>query len=171
MEVIVKESDMQFGRYKEEMFFKIEDSVQYKKSLWQNGVRSCEFILRKGNNLCFIEAKTSCPNQISAEDPDEKKEKYDEYIKEIVEKMTHSLDLYANILLRRYSQEGVSEQLRDVEDLGMRLVLIVKNAKSCWLDPFRDRFRKELQKEMRIWKIPDFIVLNEEQARKWGFIL
>ena len=92
---------------------------------------------------------------------------YQEYIQEIVEKMRHSLNLYANIMLKRYSQDGMPDQLKDAENLNMRLILIVKNAEIAWLDPFRDKFRKEL----RIWKIPDFIILNEEQARKKQFIL
>ncbi|OKZ82651.1 MAG: hypothetical protein BHW06_10710 [Clostridium sp. 44_14] len=96
---------------------------------------------------------------------------YQEYIQEIVEKMRHSLNLYANIVLKRYSQDGMPDQLKDAENLNMRLILIAKNAEIAWLDPFRDKFRKELRKEMRIWKIPDFIILNEEQARKKQFIL
>ena len=96
---------------------------------------------------------------------------YQEYIQEIVEKMRHSLNLYANIVLKRYSQDGMPDQLKDAENLNMRLILIVKNAEIAWLDPFRDKFRKELRKEMRIWKIPDFIILTEEQARKTQFIL
>ena len=85
--------------------------------------------------------------------------------------MRHSLNLYANIVLKRYSQDGMPDQLKDAENLNMRLILIAKNAEIAWLDPFRDKFRKELRKEMRIWKIPDFIILNEEQARKKQFIL
>lgn len=96
---------------------------------------------------------------------------YQEYIQEIVEKVRHSLNLYANIVLKRYSQDGMPDQLKDAENLNMRLILIAKNAEIAWLDPFRDKFRKELRKEMRIWKIPDFIILNEEQARKKQFIL
>lgn len=171
MGVIITESDMQFGKYSEELIFQIEDSVQYKKELRQNGVRSCEFILRRGNNLCFVEAKKSCPNQITANSSEEKKVKYYEYIQEIVEKMRHSLDLYANIMLKRYSQDGMPDQLKDAENLNMRLILIVKDAEIAWLDPFRDKFHKELRKEMRIWKIPEFVILNEEQARKKRFIL
>ena len=53
---------------------------------------------------------------------------YQEYIQEIVEKMRHSLNLYANIVLKRYSQDGMPDQLKDAENLNMRLILIVKNA-------------------------------------------
>lgn len=171
MEVIIPESEMQFGKYSENQVFYIEDSEQYKEKLRQNGVRSCEFVLLRGNRLCFIEAKKNCPNQIKADSPDEKKKKYNEYIQEIVEKMRHSLELYANILMKRYSQSGVPEQMKNVENLDVRLILVVKNAEPAWLDPFRDKFRTQLKKEMQIWKIPDFIILNEEQARKKHFIL
>ncbi len=171
MEIIIPESDMQFGKYSENQFFYMEDSEQYKEKLRQNGVRSCEFVLLRGNRLCFIEAKKSCPHQITADSSNEKKKKYHEYIQEIVEKMRHSLELYANIVMKRYSQSGVPEQMQNVENLDMRLILVVKNAEPAWLDPFRDKFQKELKKEMQIWKIPDFIILNEEQARKKRFIL
>ena len=40
MGVIITESDMQFGEYPDNLVFKIEDSVQYKKKLRQNGVRT-----------------------------------------------------------------------------------------------------------------------------------
>lgn len=76
--------------------------------------------------MCFVEAKKSCPNQIAVNSSNEKKIKYHEYIQEIVEKMRHSLNLYANILVKRYSQEGVSEQMKNVKDLDIRLVLVVK---------------------------------------------
>ena len=80
--------------------------------------------------------------------------------------MRHSLDLYANILLNRYAQDGVSEEMKNVENLEIRLVLVIKNADKSWIIPLQEKFRKELNSEMRIWKIQDFMILNEEQARK-----
>ncbi len=61
MKIVITESDMQFGEYQENLIFQIEDSAQYKEKLRQNGVRSCEFILRRDNNLCFVEAKKVVP--------------------------------------------------------------------------------------------------------------
>ena len=89
---------------------------------------------------------------------------------EIVLKMKHSLTLYANILLKRYSVQGVPDMLKDISDREIRLVLVVKNAEKEWLVSFQDVFRKELKDEMRIWKIPDFIVINEEKAREKHFV-
>lgn len=35
----------------------------------------------------------------------------------------------------------------------MRLVLVIKNADKSWIIPLQEKFRKELNAEMRIWKI------------------
>ena len=169
MGIIIPESDMQFGKYKEKQIFQLEKSEQYTKKLRQQGVRCCEFILLRSNKLCFIEAKRSYPDPIDGITKDEKK--YYEEIKEIAEKIRHSLELFSNILLNRYSQDGVPDEMKSAENLEMRLILVIKNADKSWIIPLQDIFRKELNAEMRIWKIPDFIIMNEEQARKRHFII
>lgn len=120
--------------------------------------------------MCFIEAKRSYPDPIEGT-KDEKKEQYYKEIKEIVEKMRHSLNLYASILLNRYSQDGVPDEMKSTGTFEMRLILVIKNAKKSWIPTLHDIFRKELNAEMRIWKIPDFIVMNEEMARKNHLII
>lgn len=171
MKVVIRESEMQFGEYDKTQVFHMENSEQYTKKLRQNGIKSCEFVLMKGNKLYFVEAKKSCPNKILAESSKERKVKYNEFIQDIVTKMKHSLNLYANILLERYSIDEVPDAMRNLKNLDMRLVLIVKNAEIKWLMEYQNVFRKELQNEMRIWKIPDFMILNEDQARKKHFII
>lgn len=121
--------------------------------------------------MYFVEAKKSCPNRMQRESSEEKRKKYNEYIQDIVTKMKHSLNLYANILMERYSIDDVPETMRNLKDIDIRLVLILKNAEIGWLIEYQNVFRRELQNEMRIWKIPDFLILNEEQARKKHFIL
>ena len=54
MGVIIRESGMEFGEYDENQVFRIEASEQYTKSLRQNGIKSCEFILRRGLSLIHI---------------------------------------------------------------------------------------------------------------------
>ena len=68
-----------------------------------------------------------------------------ETIEEIVLKMRHSLSLYGNILLKRYSQNGISEKLlnTDLSNVLINLVLIINT----------------------------FVVLNKEMAKKKGFII
>ena len=85
--------------------------------------------------------------------------------------MRHSLELYASILLNRYSKDGISDEMKNLESLEMRLILVIKNADKSWIVPLQDVFRKELKAEMHIWKIPDFIILNEEQARMKHLII
>lgn len=173
MGVIITESDMQFGEYRQESVYQLEKSSQYTKKLKPNGIKSCEFILRRGNKLYFVEAKKSCPKQIRADTPEEKKAKYKEYIHDIALKMRHSLALYSNILLGRYDAEGVPVLLmeRDMSGLEIRLVLVVKNAEKEWLIPFQDVFRNILQDELRIWRIPGVHIINEEIARDKHFII
>ena len=169
--MVIKESEMQFGDYGKGQVFYIEKSAQYTEKLKGRGIRICEFLLLRGNKLYFIEAKKSCPKQIAADTEEEKRENYERYIQGIVLKMRHSLMLYSNIILQRYSMDGVPEALRDLSKVDVRLVLVVKNAKKEWLAPFRDVFNKEMKDEMLIWNIPSFMVINEETARKKHFIL
>ena len=172
MGVVIPESGMQFGEYKEEQVFQIEKCKQYTEKLRQQGVKSCEFILLRAKRVCFIEAKMSYPNPLLENSSDEEKKKlYRRDIQDIVEKMRHSMELFGNILLNRYSQEGISDALKNASTFEIRLILVIKNADKSWIVPLQDLLRKELRAEMSIWKIPDFIVLNEEQARKKHFII
>ena len=113
--VIIDESDMHFGEYSEEDVFYIEKSDQYQNNLKGNGVKSCEFILKKADTLYFVEAKSSCPNQITADSPKEKREKYNEYIADIIDKMRHSLALYANILLKSHDATGIPKNFLETD--------------------------------------------------------
>lgn len=173
MAIVIPESDMLFGEYTEEQVFWLERSVQYTEKLMLNGIKCCEFILRRENKLYFVEAKSTCPRQITAKTSEEKKEKYKAYIQDIVLKMKHSLTFYSAILLQRYRADGVSELLRqaDMSDLQIILVLVVKNAEKEWLIPFQDVFKRELKNEIKIWKISDFVVINEATARNKHFII
>ncbi|MCI8577898.1 MAG: hypothetical protein HFG64_10390 [Lachnospiraceae bacterium] len=173
MAVIIHESGMKFGEYEENQVFQLENSRQYTKTLSPHGVKSCEFILCRNDKLYFVEAKTSCPRHITATTPEEKTAKYNEYIHDIVLKMQHSLALYANILLERYTSDGVPDLLKkkDLSDLEIILLLVVKNAENEWLAPFQDVFRTKLRNELRIWKIRAFNIINETTARNKGFII
>ncbi len=173
MAVVISESDMQFGEYAEEQVFRLEKSIQYTKDLMPNGIKSCEFILRRGDKLYFIEAKSSCPKQITADTTEEKKAKYNEEICDIVLKMRHSLSICASMLLLRYEADNVPELLKQTDLSGLQIIfmLVVKNAQEEWLIPFQDVFRKKLKAELKIWKPADFFVINEATARERHFII
>ena len=179
MGVIIEESGLQFGEYYENQVFQIEKSEQYTKNLRQNGIKTCEFILRKGKRLYFFEAKQSCPRQIVGDIPADEKEQrteaYNKFIEEFVLKMRHSLSLYGNILLKRYSQDNVSENLAnsDLSNSLIYLVLVINPQDGDW-EPepeLQDDLRLHLKDEMRIWGIESLFVITPQQARKKQFII
>lgn len=172
--MIIEESGMRFGEYPDNMVFYIEKSPQYQIHLMSNGIKTCEFILLKDLALWFIEAKKSCPNQISEDTAEEKIEKYNEYINDITTKMRHSLALYASILLVRHGVEGISQEMLENklsgQDVYINIILVVKEAESEWLIPLKEKLEKELGRERRIWKAKLFVI-NEEQARKKHLVM
>ncbi|MCC8047415.1 MAG: hypothetical protein LIP12_18335 [Clostridiales bacterium] len=157
--MMIRESNMNFGKFEDSQVFQIEKCEQYQKGLKLKGIKSCEFILRKGKKLYFVEAKTSCPKQITADSSEEKIKKYHDYVNDILSKMKHSLNLYSAILLNRYPSEDVSETMRsnDLSNLEIMFVLVVKNAEKEWLAPFADVFNKALYSELQIWKPSHFL--------------
>lgn len=177
MGVIIEESGMQFGEYREDQVFWIEASEQYTKSLRQNGIKSCEFILRKGKRIYFFEAKSSCPRQVVGDIPvDEKEERtkaYNKFIEEIVLKMRHSLSLYGNMLLKRHSQDGIPDSMvnPDLSEKDICLVLVI-NTNGTWKpEPeLEDDLNLRLNDVMRIWKIQRLFVINDQTAREKEFI-
>lgn len=71
-------------------------------------------------------------------------------------------------MLNRYDFEGVPSLLRnkDLSEVHMCFVLVVKNAKTEWLIPYKERVSRELKDVCSIYKMPDILVINEEIARK-----
>ncbi len=182
MGVIIEESGMQFGEYEQNQVFQIEKCEQYTKSLRQNGIKTCEFILRRGKKLYFFEAKRSCPKQVvesnQPEEEEQKKnarDKYNEYIEEIVLKMRHSLLLYGNILLKRFPQENVPKYLAniDLSDTQIYLILVLNPKNGEWTpEPeLRDDLMMHLKDELQIWKIQNLLVITRDQAKEKHFIL
>ena len=165
------ESEMTFGPYDEKHVFHIEESPQY-TAINRDGVKCCEFLLKKEQKILFVEAKKSCPNHNAREDSEYNSMKYYDYISEIAEKMRHSLDLYASILLNRQTQNGVSEDMLETDLSGYELILIlvVKTAEKEWLYPYIDIFKEKLRPEMQVWNIKSFLVINEETARSKGLV-
>lgn len=179
MGVIIEESGLRFGEYDEDQVFQIEKSGQYAKNLCPNRIKSCEFILQRGKKLYFFEAKSSCPKQVVEDIPADEKEKrkraYDEFIEEIVLKMRHSLSLYGNILLKRYSQNGVPENLADpdLSNTLIYLILVINPKEGEWKPELelQDDLRQHLKDEMKIWRIQSLFVITPQEARKKHFII
>lgn len=167
----IVESEMTFGPYDENHVFRIEESPQY-KAINKDGVRCCEFLLMRDEKILFVEAKKSCPNHSTREYSEHNSMKYSDYISEITEKMRHSLELYASVLLNRQSRNGVSKDMlkTDLSDHELMLILVVKTAEKEWLSPYVDVFKEKLRPEMQIWNIKSFLIINEETARSKGLV-
>ena len=171
--VVISESGMQFGEYNSSNIFQIETSEQYVSKLKPSGIKISEFVLLRDKNLFILEAKTSCPNYNSYHDSTEKEAKYNEYINSICCKFRNSLNLYINIILNRYEQKELSSKLKNVDysDIDFIFILVVKNAELTWLSHYQDVLKRELNEEMKIWKIKNLLVINEAIAREKKFII
>lgn len=179
MGVIIEESGLKFGEYSEKQVFHIEECVQYTKSLRQKEIKTCEFILQRGKKLYFIEAKASSPKEIAgdipAEDKKHREKSYTDFVEEIVLKMRHSLSLYGNILLKRYEQDSLPENMAnaDLSDTQINLVLVINTEDGNWKPSpeLQDALRFALRKEINLWRIGNLFVINAEMARKKYFII
>lgn len=162
--ITVEESGMTFGKYDSEDFLHIEKCHAYSRGLSNSGVKISEFILYRNNKLIILEAKTSCPNIENKTNH----EKFVQYVDEIVEKFENTLNVYANIFSQRYNN------LNDIPNKFMSkailknselcFVLVIKKAKKEWLVNYPDIFKKKLNTIMKIWKIRQLLVINEETA-------
>lgn len=173
MEPII-ESDMQFGPYSDEEVFWIEKSRLYTEKLQQSSVKCCEFILNRGKNIYFIEAKKSCPNQLTANSTEEKKDKYNKYIEDITEKMRHAISTYASLLLNRHQTgEELPPNLakNDLSKMTIKLVLVVKTAEASWLIPLMDVLNQKLRKDSCIWRDVQLYAINEAKARELHLVI
>ena len=176
MSIIIEESGMKFGEYSENQVFQIEKSPQYITRLRDHGIKSCEFILLRKDKLFFIEAKSSCPRHPSEVGSwQDQFQRYHNFINEISDKIRDSLLLYANILLNRYSQDAVPGSLLQagLDKIDIQPIIVINPHDGNWKpEPeLQDAIRSKLQRDMRIWKIKNILVINADDARKYKLIL
>ena len=151
----IHESGVDFGPYREEELFHIEQSKLY-QDLGQ-GLKATEFVLQADNNIIFVEAKTNAPNPENKDDSSE-----------------DSLGVYTAALLKRYpdtSEIGVSLQRPDLAGIKIVFALVITNpaAETDWLSPIKSVLEDRLRRWMKIWDI-DIIVLNQALAKRFGII-
>lgn len=169
---VIQESKMDFGSFDEKDLFHIENSRIYRSI--GSGIKTVEFILRyRENSIIFLEAKESCPNAASRYESEEKEKKFEEYYSSITEKFIMSLQVYLAAILDRYQDTSeIGSALRDVRDLRdiqLKYILVVKNAEDTWLAGPMAELRARLLQYRKIWKI-EVIVLNEELAKQYRLI-
>ena len=51
-----------------------------------------------------------------------------------------------------------------------RLVLVVKNAEDYWLEGYQEEFSQRMADFLRIWRITNVFVINEDRAKRKGFV-
>lgn len=169
--LIIEESDMTFCFRDSDIVFHIEHSKQYQDRLRGQGVKICEFIMRRDNSLYLVEAKRTCPNSSKREIDGGVTMQVQKYIGDIKAKMADSLALYSAIILQKQSQDDVPAAMLvpDLSGTKIRLVLIVKNAEKKYLVPLQEALQKELNKECKLWNAV-LLVLNEDMAKSKHFV-
>ncbi len=161
------ESGMTF-EYDADYVFLPEQSLTYQELVKSNSIKACDFVLCKKNKLLFIEAKTTAPRN-------------DKDFQDIYFKFIHTLLLYLGIKFGRpfKVQTTLPTNLSaiDIGKVEIIPVLIVRDHKKDDLSELTDSIRKEIKgiegsKGIRkAYCLDDVIVLNEELARKQGFIV
>jgi len=141
----------------------MEDDIFYKKMSSKFGTKDVDFIIKRGNKLLFMEAKTSSPQELES------------YITEIVVKYIDSLFIFTGIILDRENTKSsiITQEMNKISHLkgSIQLVLIIKNAEKRHLIPIRDSLQSKLRKIIKIYSLESsVIVMNEVQSKKKNFI-
>jgi len=164
--ITIKESNMIFGEFDQDFCFEIEKSATYKKL--QNYIKIADFLWLKPKKnkkqIWIIEAKESSP------DP-KNKEKFEQSINDICEKMINSLMLTLAMCLKRHSdwQELPLEfQKLDLTTIQFKCILVIKGHEEKWLPPLQDALKKQLQAPIKTFAldINGVVVINDEKAQK-----
>lgn len=162
----ISESGMNFGDYKPEHVFKIENSHLHTSVGF--GVKSVEFVLLRGSDKIFyVEAKSSSPRSETSWG------RYQEFLDEITEKFVHSFDMLCAWRFGRLNDGGeISDDLRSVvcADAKFVFILVIHGHKREWLLPLQDELRKKLRYHYSIWK-STVIVMNEEIAKGYHLVI
>jgi len=116
----------------------MEDDKFYEKMSSKFGTKDVDFIIKRGNKLLFVEAKTSSPQE---------PKDYEDYITEIVGKFIDSLFIFTGIVLNRKNTQSsiITPEMNKVSHLkgSMQLVLIIKEAEKLHLRPIRDSLQNK----------------------------
>lgn len=146
--------------------FPIEQSDTYRK-VNPRGVSAVEFItMGPKQDIIFVEAKTSAPDQ-------ENGEGIGEFVEHIGKKFVHSLEVCYALLTKALpdAEPSFPDPLRAALERrpAIKLILIVNKLSCASCVNLQDALRRQLRAEMRIWHMT-VIVLNKEIAWKKNLI-
>ena len=155
MSDVITESGMDF----------IADNVYHieRSEIYSNlgeGIKTVEFVRAKGDNLLFVEARTTFPNP---NNPDiSNSERFLSELRDICDKFVHSLNLFSAIEIGVLHDDA--ERMILQENVALVFVLVVKNHEFEWCRPIERELVAFLPRYIkRIWK-PVVYVINHETA-------
>jgi len=158
------ESNMLF-EYNDENVYCIEDDSFYTKITSKYGVKVCDFILLKDNNLIFIEAKSSIPKNNNDKE---------EFTLDIKKKFMDSLILYLGVINDRKNTISriIHKNMKNSNlfKKKIKLLLIVNNVEKGNLETIRDYLSIKLRDFIYMFSIENILVINHEQAKSKGLI-
>jgi len=168
MSICFVESGMNFGPYAKDDVFPIEQSPLYKNL--GRGLMIAEFVLiRPGKGgleeVWVIEAKSSAPKV------------FGEYVEEIRQKLTNSVQLTLASCLRRHPHAADVLPARFLDlNLGacaFKCILIINGFRKEWLPPLQNALAKEMNSLVKTmgFKPGSVSVINDEKARELKLIL
>jgi len=170
MNEAIIESGMKFGPYDAGLCFHIEKSKLYGQL--GRGVQIAEFaVLRTSMDtsaVWLVEAKSSSPRPGNPKD-------FDEFIKEIVEKMRNTLLILLAALLERHPDTTeLSGQFKalDLKVTAFKFVLVINGHQDEWLPPLQDALNKALAPLIKTLVLTPLAVavINEKIAVKLKLI-
>ena len=171
--IIIEESGMKFGEYRKEDVFRIESSETYISMFRGKDTKTVEFVMCHNDDLIFLEAKTSAPNYKNA--ADKNKEKYDEFVSSINQKFCNSVDLFFSSILGRHGKSEISQELLELDYSNIKILFVIVIKKGSEykdsLRHYQEKFNIELRTKMKLWRISNVLVIDEEKARKRGLVI
>lgn len=153
--VTFEESKMTFS-FPEDDVYRIEKSPL----LADVELKATECVVRKGDILLFVEAKSSTPRP-------QLEDKFDQFINEISTKFIHSLVFYNALMLRHDGKElPINVKNVNLSDVGYSFILVVHGHKLEWLPPLMDALKSSMRHTLKLWNISDVAVkvMNDQIA-------
>ena len=161
----VNESEMNF-KYDSDDVLRPELSPTYQSLATHNSIKSCDFIWHYRQKLLFIEVKTRAPKN---------EQDLISYIQDIHIKLVHTLLMFLGIISGRPFEERTilpsNFSTINIENIKIVPMLIVQHHQKDWIASLSDKIRKSIKGTKKAYCMEDIIVLNEDGARKQGFII
>lgn len=149
--------------------FYIEKSIDYqmlnKKS---NGVKSVEFLSKKGNSFYFIEAKETFADVEKADNL----EKVQSDFQDLYDKFHHSFLLFISkeLKIKSASTDFAFLNQNMLQNHKIKFYLIIKDSEKMWCKKIEDKLKRDIFKPLCILLNLEIHVIPSEVAKKFKII-